>query len=260
MISSITSRQSGGPGIRMSDSAHRQQPKNPSPAEDGAPSETMSRRERREAAGDIPAQRVTPLPFLIAGTALLIVTGITLWWFFMGPGSGEDISQEWVDDPGPGGVHAREVPPEDWESGFCLKNFEDEQSPADVIDCEGEYDTQLLLRTQLEGDSYPGAEDVGSQAARVCEEEVQMSQEAVDEAGYDLALNQWYPTQSTWDQGDRQVDCMLVRADEDTLSGDFLDADEDSEDDGGSEDHEESGADENSEDDEDPSEGADDDQ
>lgn len=254
MISSITSRQSGGPGIRMSDSAHRQQPNDPDPDKDEAPSEAMSRRERREASGDIPAQRLTPLPFLIVGAALLIVTGITLWWFFIGPGSGEDVSREWVEDPGPGGVHAREVPPEDWESGFCLKNFEDEQSPADVIDCAGEYDAQLLLRTQLEADSYPGAEDVAAQAARVCEDEVEINQEAVDEADYDLALNQWYPTESSWEQGDRQVDCMLVRADENSLSGDFLGDGEGSEDDG------DSGTDENSEDDDDPSEGADDDQ
>ncbi len=251
----------------MSDSAHRQEPKNPSPDGYAPMPATMTRRERREAAGDIPAQRLTPLPFLIAGIALIVVTGLTLWWFMWRPGSGADLSQQWVDDPGPGGIHARDVPPEDWETGYCLTNFEDEQSPADVIDCEGEYDTQLLLRTQLEGDSYPGAEDVASQAERVCEEDVELSQEAVDESGEDLALHQWYPTESTWDQGDRRVDCMLARDDEEPISGDFLGTDEDSEDEASEDEdseaspEEDGGQDENSDEDSiDPSEGTDDEQ
>lgn len=185
----------------------------------------LSRRARRAAAGDT-GFRLNAIPFLIAGVLVVLLTAGLLWWFVLRQGPEEAAEWTWVEEPADG-VHARGVPPEDWETGWCLSGFTDEDSPADAVRCERNYDVQILLQREMDDDvtdgDYPGDDIVTSTAEQWCHEEVELSSTALETASAELQIELWHPTESTWNrQEDRLVSCFLSRADGGTLQGDFL--------------------------------------
>ncbi|RJN32551.1 hypothetical protein [Nesterenkonia natronophila] len=206
------------------------------PQGNDAPEQPLSRRERRAAAGDT-GFRLNAVPFVIAGVVVVILTVGALWWF-LGREDAEEASEwTWTEEPADG-VHARDVPPEDWEAGWCLTGFSDEDSPANVISCERNYDVQVLLRREMDDDvtdgEYPGEDIVAGNANQWCHEEIELSPEAVEAVDAELQIELWHPSESTWNNDDdRLVSCFLSRADGERLSGDFLavdDSDTDAED------------------------------
>ncbi|WP_300342517.1 hypothetical protein [Nesterenkonia sp.] len=187
----------------------------------------LSRRARRAARGD-DSRRLNAWPYLIASVLVVLITLGALWWFLWRPVE-EEVAWEWVDDP-VDGVHARDVPPEDWEAGWCLTRFEDDQTPADVVDCEQSYQAQVMLRRNISDGPYPGDQVVIDTAHRWCHEELPLDTEAVAQADYGLEVRLWHPTESTWrDDYDRMVSCFLTRADGEEMSGSFLAAEDDAE-------------------------------
>ena len=185
----------------------------------------LSRRARRAAAGDT-GFRLNAIPFLIAGILVVLVTIALLWWFVFREGAEEATEWTWVEDPADG-VHARDVPPEDWEVGWCLSGFTDDGSPADAVRCERNYDVQIVLQRELDDEGadgdYPGDDIVISTAHEWCHEEVELSASALEEASDELQILLWHPTETTWDrQDDRLVSCFLGRSDGGSLQGDFL--------------------------------------
>lgn len=197
-----------------------------SPETNQGPQQPLSRRARREAAGDT-GFRLNALPFLIIGILVVLITAVLLWWFLGREEEDEPADWTWVEDP-LDGVHARGVPPEDWEAGWCLSGYTDEETPADVMDCERSYDVQVLLQDELEDDvtegDYPG-DDVVSHSANLRCEGVQLNSAAIESLGAELQREIWYPTETTWDnEDDRLVSCFLTRTDGGSLRGDFLDS------------------------------------
>ncbi|WP_022872912.1 septum formation family protein [Nesterenkonia alba] len=194
-----------------------------------APEQPLTRRARREAEGDT-GRRFNAIPFLIAGVLVVLLTGGLLWWFVLRETPTEETTDwTWTDTPADG-VHARDVPSEDWEVGWCLSGYVDEDTPADVVDCERSYDAQVLLRQEFDEDEedYPGDELVLDVAHQWCEDDIELSSEALAEVDYELHVEVWHPTQTTWrSEGDRMVSCFLTRPDGQTMSGDFLASDED---------------------------------
>ncbi|WP_120006649.1 hypothetical protein [Nesterenkonia muleiensis] len=185
----------------------------------------LSRRARRAAAGNT-GFRLNAIPFLIAGVLVVLVTAGLLWWFGLREEPEEAAEWTWVEEPADG-VHARGVPPEDWETGWCLSGFTDEDSPADAVRCERNYDVQILLQREMDDNvtdgDYPGDDIVTSTAEQWCHEEVELSSAALEAAEAELQIELWHPTESTWNrQDDRLVSCFLSRADGGSLRGDFL--------------------------------------
>jgi hypothetical protein len=206
------------------------------PQDNEASEQPLSRRDRRAAAGDT-GFRLNAVPFVIAGVVVVILTAAALWWF-LGREDAEEASEwTWTEEPADG-VHARDVPPEDWEAGWCLTGFSDEDSPANVISCERNYDVQVLLRREMDDDvtdgEYPGDDIVAGNANQWCHEEIELRPEAVEAVDAELQIELWHPSQSTWNNDDdRLVSCFLSRTDGERLSGDFLaagDSDSDAED------------------------------
>ncbi|NDK31776.1 flagellar basal body-associated FliL family protein [Nesterenkonia haasae] len=207
-----------------------------SPRDNEAPQQPLSRRDRRAAAGDT-GFRLNAIPFLIAGIVVVIVTAGLLWWFLGREDAEEAAEWTWTEDPADG-VHARDVPAEDWEAGWCLTGFSDADSPANVISCERNYDVQVLLQREMEDDvtdgEYPGDDIVAGNANQWCHEEIELSAEAVEAVDTELQIELWHPSESTWNNDDdRLVTCFLSRTDGERLSGDFLlEGDADSDDEG----------------------------
>lgn len=206
-----------------------------SPQAKEAPQQPLSRRDRRAAAGDT-GFRLNAVPFVIAGIVVVILTVGLLWWFLAREDAEEAAQWTWTEEPADG-VHARDVPPEDWEAGWCLTGFSDEDSPANVISCERNYDVQVLLQREMEDDvtdgEYPGDDIVAGNANQWCHDEIELSADAVEAVDAELQIELWHPSESTWNNDDdRLVTCFLSRTDGERLTGDFIldsDADADSE-------------------------------
>lgn len=192
------------------------------PQREDASSKPLSRRARRELRGDT-GLRLNAVPFILAAIIVVIVTVGLLWWFLLRTPPAEETAWEWVDEPGLDGIHARGVPAVDWEAGWCLTGYVDEDAPADVVDCEQSYDAQVLLRENIGDGAYPGDQVVIDTSHQWCHDELPLDPESVDRVDYELQIELWHPTESTWSNDyDRMVSCFLTRADGGQLSGDFL--------------------------------------
>lgn len=181
-----------------------------------------SRRARRAAAGD-DGRQLNAIPFLIAAVLVMLVIFGLLWWFlWRDADAGEEASWEWIEEP-VDGIHARDVPPEDWEDGWCLSGYVDEETPADVVDCEQTYDTQIMHRRNISDGPYPGDTEVIETAHQWCHEDLELNAEALEDVDYELEIQLWHPTETTWrSDGDRMVSCFMTRPDGAGLSGNFL--------------------------------------
>ena len=198
-----------------------------------------SRRSRREASGDVPSERLNALPFVLAAALVIVLTGGVLWWL-LGREDEEPVDHTRAENP-TNGIILSEAPPEEWLTGDCLRDFdpEDDLAPVTIIDCDWDYDAQLIHWEDLEGEEHSGEE----QAMSVChaaQEEV-LDQEAVDEY-HALEGVVAHPDESTWED-DRRVNCLLQRADGEQMNGNFVvDPEEDSSAEVGDEDVAEEGA------------------
>lgn len=106
------------------------------------------------------------------------------------------------------GVLSEDVEPVELEQGACIRGFEDINSPVDVVTCQTPHNSQLVATAQYEdSDAYPGTEALSARADETCNA-VEYSDAA---AGLpDIRLEKAVPTEESWRQGDRRVDCFVV--------------------------------------------------
>ena len=137
--------------------------------------------------------RNTRLALILGGIVLAAAIAILLFVFVFND-KGEGVIEE-------------NVSPVDLEAGACLRDWEDVNSRADVVSCETPHDAQLVATEDLpEGDAFPGTAALEDRVNEVCE-----AVEYADAAqGYpDLKLTKSIPTEQTWSNGDRRVDCFV---------------------------------------------------
>ena len=193
-------------------------------------STSSSRRSRREAAGDVPAERLSAVPFILAAVLVIVLTGGALWWFLGREDEEEPVEHTRAEEP-TNGIILADAPPEEWVAGDCLRDFdpEDDLSPATIISCDWDYDAQLIHWEDLDGGEHPGVQAVEEQALEVCDTAQQevLDQEAVADY-HPLEGVVVHPDETTWED-DRRVNCLLQRADGEQMNGNFVqDPEEDS--------------------------------
>ncbi|MCC3275839.1 septum formation family protein [Arthrobacter sp. zg-Y20] len=138
-------------------------------------------------------RRNTKLLLVIGGVVLAAVVAILLVVFVFN-GKGE-------------GVVSENVSPVDLEAGACLQDWEDVNSTADVVTCETPHHAQLVASERFEGsDDFPGTAALEDRVNEVCA--------AVDYADSassypDLKVAKSIPTEQTWSNGDRRLDCFV---------------------------------------------------
>lgn len=186
--------------------------------------EPASRKSRREAAGDIPSQRLNALPFILAAVLVIILTGGILWWF-LARDEAEEAPADLTRAENPSnGIILADAPPEEWLAGDCLRGFdpEDDLAPATIIECDWDYDAQVVHWEELEDGPWPGQQEAEEQAMAACDSAQQevLDQEAVD-AYHPLEGVVIHPDESTWEE-DRRVNCLLQRADGAPMNGNFV--------------------------------------
>jgi len=111
------------------------------------------------------------------------------------------------------GVLEDSVSPVDLEAGACLQDFKSVNAEVTVVTCETPHNAQLVAtQSYAESESFPGTDALAAKAEEVCSSVIY-----TDAASKytDLELNRAVPTQSSWDSGDRRVDCFVVAPGED---------------------------------------------
>jgi hypothetical protein len=99
------------------------------------------------------------------------------------------------------------VTPQDYRLGDCFKDFDPAALRSTVVACDSPHSAQLVAVFRYPGnDLYPGREALAAKALEACHAA------KLAPAAYDYALNfqRAYPSGTSWDSGDRRMDCYVT--------------------------------------------------
>ncbi|MEJ8285797.1 septum formation family protein [Curtobacterium citreum] len=101
----------------------------------------------------------------------------------------------------------------DLAGGECLSPFTNAWAQTfTVVDCTTPHIGQLTARLTVDGDAYPGAEALATQAADQCQSDAALNASAAAAVGDVQVQGSYAPDQATWDQGDRFISCFVTRS------------------------------------------------
>jgi hypothetical protein len=108
---------------------------------------------------------------------------------------------------GRGSLPLEGVSPMDFQLRDCFKDFDPAADQSTIVDCATGHSAQLVAVVKYAAtDSYPGREPLKQKALDACK-----AAPLTDKAGdYALSYKLAYPSSSSWDRGDRRVDCYAV--------------------------------------------------
>ncbi len=108
----------------------------------------------------------------------------------------------------------------DLQVGQCFDDPEsfEEVSDVPIVDCEEPHDNEVYHLFDLADGDYPGADTVESQAIDGCLATFD-SFVGHDYATSELDVRYLYPTEETWNDGDREVVCALFDLSGNKLTG-----------------------------------------
>ncbi|MDQ0921708.1 hypothetical protein QF038_000216 [Pseudarthrobacter sp. W1I19] len=101
----------------------------------------------------------------------------------------------------------REVEPAAYALGDCFTDFQPEALKSTVVPCDTNHSAQLVavFRYPEDGD-YPGAEALKAKALEACQ--AAKLGPAADQ--FTLNYERSFPSSTSWDSGDRRVDCYVT--------------------------------------------------
>lgn len=101
----------------------------------------------------------------------------------------------------------REAEPATYALGDCFKDFDPEALTSTVVACDTGHSAQLVAVFRYpEGESYPGAEALKAKALETC----QAAKLGPAANEYTLNFERSFPSSSSWDAGDRRLDCYVT--------------------------------------------------
>lgn len=99
------------------------------------------------------------------------------------------------------------VGPLDFQPGDCFKDFDPEAPQSTVVDCATGHSAQLIaVHHYPASDTYPGLDALKDKGRETCRN----AQLAAAATTYNLLQRNAYPSSSSWDNGDRRVDCYVT--------------------------------------------------
>ncbi|MBV9513688.1 MAG: septum formation family protein [Mycobacteriaceae bacterium] len=108
----------------------------------------------------------------------------------------------------------------DVQLGDCI-----ETTPADMasvrtlpkVSCDKPHEGEVFALIPVSGDTFPGQDALRDEYEKKCVSELDnYSSKAASDSAYQIFV--LYPTQETWDQGDRRVACLTITQDKRTGS------------------------------------------
>ena len=91
--------------------------------------------------------------------------------------------------------------------GSCFDQPSHAKAPT-VVDCAKPHENEAYYSITVEGDSFPGDDLIKSQAATGCETAFS-GFVGIDYADTALSISFFYPTESSWSTGDREILCVV---------------------------------------------------
>ena len=109
--------------------------------------------------------------------------------------------------PTPPALPREGVTPPDYRLGDCYKDFDPAALRSTVVACDTGHSAQLVAVFRYPAkDSYPGREALAAKALEAC----RAAKLAPAADGYTLNFQRAYPSGTSWDSGDRRVDCYVT--------------------------------------------------
>ncbi|MBB6405203.1 septum formation family protein [Arthrobacter sp. AZCC_0090] len=140
--------------------------------------------------------------------AVLILIGIVIW-VLVGALANRPVADA---SPEPAtsttrGTLPADVAAKDYQLGDCFADFDSSASHARVVECNTDHSAQLgaIFRYKA-GDSFPGTTALRDKGREICR--TMLLNEASSK--YVLLQQNVYPSSTSWDKGDRRVDCFIV--------------------------------------------------
>jgi hypothetical protein len=147
---------------------------------------------------------------------LLAVAGGLVWlalWLNSGGGSGAagetpGVVETSITPPATPLPLPREgVLPADYALGDCFADFDPEALSSKAVPCDTGHSAQLVAVFRYpEAGDYPGAEALKAKALEACQ--AARLGPAADQ--YQLNFQRSFPSDTSWDSGDRRVDCYVT--------------------------------------------------
>jgi hypothetical protein len=155
------------------------------------------------------------LPRVGAAAVVLVVVGFLVWLLAStlgGQKPSEAASSAAAAGPSSapasrGPLPLASVSPLDFRLGDCFKDFDPDAPQSTVVACDTGHSAQLVaIEEYAAPDAYPGRDELKQKARAACK----ASPLADKSSDYDLSYKLAYPSASSWEKGDRRVDCYVV--------------------------------------------------
>jgi hypothetical protein len=154
-------------------------------------------------------------PRIGAAAVVLVVVGLLVW--LLASTLGGTKPSEAASPPAAaaassapasrGPLPLEDVSPLDFQLGDCFKDFDPDAPQSTVVACDSGHSAQLVAIEQYAApDAYPGRDALKQRARDACK-----ASSLADKSGdYDLSYKLAYPSSSSWEKGDRRVDCYVI--------------------------------------------------
>ncbi|MET3920838.1 septum formation family protein [Arthrobacter sp. UYEF20] len=157
------------------------------------------------------------MPKIVAAGAGAVVLGLLVWLLsatFIGAkpsaAEGPPAPAAAASSPAPasrGTLPLEGVSPLDFQLGDCFKNFDPDAPQSTVVPCDTGHSAQLIAVHHYEGsDAYPRLNELKDKGRETCRN-ARLADAATN---YELLQRNAYPSSSSWEKGDRRVDCYVV--------------------------------------------------
>lgn len=149
--------------------------------------------------------------------AAVVVMGLLIWWLTSLGGAPKQPVADAAPAPtaattsaapaSRGPLPLEGVGPLDFQLGDCFRDFDPEAPQSTVVDCATGHSAQLIgIHHYQASDAYPGLDALKEKGRETC----RSAQLTAAATTYSLLQRNAYPSASSWDNGDRRVDCYVT--------------------------------------------------
>ncbi|MCD4849364.1 septum formation family protein [Arthrobacter sp. AK01] len=172
-----------------------------------------------EAQGDPVNRQRLVIGGIVVGVLVLI--GVVIWVLLNLLGARPEATVTTPSATATPGPLPRDANSKDFQVGDCFADFDPNASEARAVACDTEHSAQLIgVHVYPGDDSFPGTNALRDKGREVCKASVANLNAAAD--NYVLLQQNVYPSTTSWDRGDRRVDCFIVVDSGNSIKEDLL--------------------------------------
>ncbi|MCT9870729.1 septum formation family protein [Paenarthrobacter aurescens] len=152
---------------------------------------------------------------------VLVLIGVVIWVLLNLLGTRPEAAVTTPTATATPGPLPRDANAKDFLVGDCFADFDPNASVARAVACDTEHSAQLIgVHAYPTDDSFPGTNAMRDKGREVCKAAVAKLNAAA--GNYVLLQQNVYPSPTSWDRGDRRVDCFIVVDSGNTIKEDLL--------------------------------------